>query len=73
MGSVYKLIEAIGSSSLSFEDAVQNAIVEASKILTNLRVAKVIEMDAQLKNGIIAAYRVKVRLSFKVEVEPETF
>ena len=72
MGSVYKLIEVIGSSSLSFEDAVQNAVVESSNVLTNLRVAEVMEMDAQLENGIIIVYRVKVRLSFKVEVEPET-
>ena len=73
MGNVYKLIDAIGSSPLGFEDAVQNAIVEASKILTNLRVAEVKEMDAQLENGNIVAYKVKVRFSFKVEVEPETF
>jgi flavin-binding protein dodecin len=73
MGSAYKTIDVIGSSPLSFENAVQNAIVEASKVLTNLRVAEVIEMDAQLENGNIVVYRAKVRLSFKVEVEPETF
>ena len=72
MGSVYKLIEVIGSSQSSFEDAIQNAVVESSDMLTNLRVAEVMEMDAQLENGIIIVYRVKVRLSFKVEVEPET-
>ncbi len=73
MGSVYKLVEVIGSSPLSFEDAVQNAMVEASKNLTNLRVVEVIKMDSRLNKGNAVVYRVKIRLTFKVEVEPETF
>ena len=72
MSSVYKSIKIIGSSPLSFEDAAQNAIAKAARVLTNLRVAEVSEMDAQLQNGNIVLYRVKVGLSFRVEVEPET-
>ena len=70
--SVYRIIEVVGSSSEGWEEAVKNAVDTASKTLTNLRIAEVVEMDAKLVDGKIAAYRAKVRLSFKHEVEPET-
>ena len=70
--SVYNVIELVGSSSLGFEEAVRNAVETASKGLTNLRIAEVVEMDARLEDNRIVEYRARVRLSFKHEVEPET-
>jgi dodecin len=64
--SIYKVIELIGSSPTSWEDAVKNVVETASKTLSDLRVAEVKELDVKLNDkGGIAAYRAKVRLSFK--------
>lgn len=63
--SVYQVIELIGSSSDSWEFAAQNAVKEASKSYKDLRVAEVVEMDVLIENGVIIAYRTKLRLSFK--------
>ncbi len=63
--SVYKFIELVGTSEKSWEDAVASVVETASKNLKDLRVAEVKEMDAKIENGKIAAYRVKVKLSFK--------
>ncbi len=71
-GSVYNVIELVGASSVGFEEAVRNAVETASKGLTNLRIAEVVEMDARLEDNKVVEYRAKVRLSFKHEVEPET-
>jgi flavin-binding protein dodecin len=71
-GSVYNVIELVGSSSVGFEEAVRNAVETASKGLTNLRIAEVVEMDARLEDNRVVEYRARVRLSFKHEVEPET-
>ncbi len=70
--SVYNVIELVGASSVGFEEAVRNAVETASKGLTNLRIAEVVEMDARLEDNRIVEYRARVRLSFKHEVEPET-
>ncbi|WP_419842128.1 dodecin family protein [Candidatus Poriferisodalis sp.] len=67
MSSVYNVIELIGTSEESWEKATQNAIVEASKTLRDLRVAEVVEQDVVIEGGTIAAFRTKVRLSFKHE------
>jgi hypothetical protein len=67
--SVYKVVELIGSSPNSWEDAVKNVVEKASQSLRDLRVAEVSELDVRLENGKIAAYRAKVRVSFKVEAE----
>jgi flavin-binding protein dodecin len=71
-GSVYNVIELVGASSVGFEEAVRNAVETASKGLTNLRIAEVVEMDARLEDNRVVEYRARVRLSFKHEVEPET-
>jgi flavin-binding protein dodecin len=71
-GSTYDIIEIVGSSQNGWEEAVQYAIATASKRLKNVRIAEVVELDAQIDGGRIAEYRAKVRLSFKVEIEPET-
>jgi len=65
--SVYKIIELVGSSSKSFEEAAQAAITRAAKSLRDLRIAEVVAQDMQIENGKVKAYRVKLKLSFKFE------
>jgi len=71
-GSVYNVIEVVGTSSKGWEEAVTKAVEIASLKLTNLRIAEVVELDAKLAEGKVIAFRAKVRLSFKHEIEPET-
>jgi flavin-binding protein dodecin len=66
-GSVYKVIEIVGSSPDSWEKAAQAAIETASKSLRDLRIAEVEALDLHLENGKIAAYRTKLKVSFKFE------
>ncbi len=63
--SVYKIIELVGTSTESWEKAAESAVTEASKNLRDLRIAEVSEMDMQIEDGKVKAYRAKVRLSFK--------
>lgn len=65
--SVYKVIELVGTSTESWEKAAAAAIKRASKSLRDLRVAEVSELDMQLKDGRVEAYRAKVKVSFKFE------
>jgi flavin-binding protein dodecin len=65
--SVYKVIELVGTSSDSFEKAVAAAVSMASQSLRDLRIAEVEELDVQIENGAILAYRAKVKVSFKYE------
>lgn len=64
MNTVYKLIEIIGTSEKSWEDAAKNAIETASKTIKEIRVAEVKEMDINIDGGKMT-YRVKLRVSFK--------
>ncbi len=68
-GSIYKIIELVGTSPKSWEEAVQNVVNTASKSVRDLRIAEVRELDVKLENGKIVEYRAKVRLSFKYEKE----
>lgn len=65
--SVYKVIELIGTSTDSWEKAAAAAVARASKTVRDLRVAEVVELDMQLKNGKVEAYRARLRVSFKYE------
>ena len=65
--SVYKIIELVGTSTESWEKAATAAIDMASKSLRDHRIAEVSELDMQIENGQIRAYRAKVKLSFKYE------
>lgn len=65
--SVYKIITLVGTSKESWEKAAVNAVERASKTLRDLRIAEVIELDLQLEDGKIKAYRTKVKISFKYE------
>ena len=65
--SVYKVIELVGSSPTSWEDAAKNAVETASKTLKELRIAEIIQLDMKVENGKVTAYRAKVKLSFKYQ------
>jgi len=65
--SVYKIIELVGTSPESWEKAALNAVNKASESLHELRVAEVSQMDMQMKDGKVEAYRAKVKVSFKYE------
>jgi flavin-binding protein dodecin len=65
--SVYKVVELVGTSEKSWEQAARNAVEEAAKSLKNLRVAEVKELDMKVENGKVTSYRAKVTLSFKYE------
>ena len=65
--SVYKIIELVGSSPTSWEEAAKNAVETAGKTLKNLRIAEVTQMDMKIENGKVTAYRAKVNLSFKYQ------
>jgi dodecin len=65
--SVYNVIELVGTSTDSWEQAVSSAIATASQSLRDLRVAEVSELDVTIENGRVSAYRAKVKVSFKYE------
>jgi flavin-binding protein dodecin len=65
--SVYKVIELIGTSDKSWEAAAKNAVETAGKSLKELRIAEIEKLDMKVEDGKVAAYRAKVRLSFKYE------
>jgi flavin-binding protein dodecin len=64
-GSVYKVIELVGTSPESWEKAAEAAVEMASKSLRDLRIAEVAQLDMHLEDGKVKAYRAKVKVSFK--------
>ena len=67
--SVYKVIELIGTSTKSWEQAAANAVATAAHTLRELRIAEVVQMDMHIEEGKIVAYRTKIKVSFKYEHE----
>jgi len=67
--SIYKVIEIIGSSEKSWEDAAKNAVKVASKTLRDLRIAEVLSQDLKIENGKVSAFRTKLRVSFKFDLK----
>jgi len=65
--SVYKVIELVGTSTESWEKAATAAVDRAAESLRDLRIAEVVELDMQLEDGEVKAYRAKVKVSFKYE------
>ena len=65
--TVYKVVEVIGTSTQSWEDAAKKAVETASKSLRDLRIAEVVKMDMKVEDGKVLAYRTRVLLSFKYE------
>ena len=65
--SVYKVIELVGTSPVSWEKAAAAAVAKAAKTLRDLRIAEVVEQDMQIEKGKVIGFRIKVKLSFKYE------
>ena len=63
--SIYKVIELVGSSEKSWEDAAKKAVERAAQTLEDLRIAEVSTMDMKIQEGKVVAYRTKVKLSFR--------
>lgn len=67
--STYNIIELVGSSDTSWEEAARNAVETASGTLRDLRVAEVLRLDMTVENGKVKSYRARINLSFKYEKE----
>lgn len=64
---VYRVIDVIGTSTMSWEDAAKKAVSTASRSLRDLRIAEVSKLDMKVEGGKVVAYRARVQLSFKYE------
>jgi dodecin len=64
---VYKIVEVIGTSAISWEDAATRAVATAATTLRDLRIAEVTHMDVKIEDGKVVAYRARLSLSFKYE------
>ncbi len=65
---VYKIVEVVGVSKTSWEDAAKKAVETASKSLRDLRIAEVLKMDMKVESGKVTAFRTRVSMSFKYDV-----
>jgi flavin-binding protein dodecin len=65
--SVYKVVELVGTSTVSFQDAAKAAVDMAAKSLRDLRIAEIEKLDVQIKDGKVEMYRAKLKVSFKFE------
>jgi dodecin len=68
-GSVYKIIEVVGTSKSSWEEAAKNAVETAAKSLEDMRVGEIVKLDLVIENGKVTAYRTRVNISFKYHAE----
>jgi len=68
-GSIYKIIEVVGTSKTSWEDAAKNAVETAGKSLEDLRVAEIVKLDMTIEKGKVSSYRSRVNISFKYRAE----
>ena len=68
-GSIYKIVELVGTSTTSWEDAARNAVETASKTLTDLRVAEISKLDMTTEDGKVTSFRARVNISFKYHGE----
>lgn len=65
--SVYKIVELVGTSKQSWEEAARNAVETASKTLIDLRVAEVNKLDMKIEDGEVTAFRARITLSIKYD------
>jgi dodecin len=65
--SVYKIVEIVGTSPNSWEDATKKALATAAKTLAELRIAEVVRQDVTIESGKVTAFRVRLNLSFKYQ------
>jgi flavin-binding protein dodecin len=63
--TIYKVVEVIGTSTKSWDDAAKNAVETAAHTLRDLRIAEIVKLDMKVENGKVKAYRARVQLSFK--------
>jgi flavin-binding protein dodecin len=68
-GSIYKIIEVVGTSKNSWEEAAKNAVETAGKTLEDLRIAEIIKLDMVIDKGKVSLYRARVNISFKYRTE----
>jgi dodecin len=66
-GGVYRIVDVVGVSETSWEEAGRNAVETAAESLRDLRIAEVTKMDMTVENGKVSSYRTRVALSFKYE------
>jgi len=66
-GSTYKIIELVGTSDTSWEEAAKTAVETAGESLKDLRIAEVIKLDMTIENGKVAAFRARMNVSFKYQ------
>jgi dodecin len=64
--SVYKIIELVGTSTTSWEDAAKGAVEKASQTLDDVRIGEVVKLDMRVENGRVVEYRARVTVSFKL-------
>lgn len=69
MESVYKLIELVGTSPTSWEEAARNAVEMATQTLEDVRIAEVLELDMKIDDGMVVAFRARIKLSFKYHAQ----
>lgn len=67
--AIYKVVEVVGTSPVSWEDAAKRAVAAASATLRDLRIAEVTQMDVKVEKGKVVAYRTRLSLSFKYEAD----
>ena len=65
--SIYKIIEVVGTSNVSWEEAAKSAVDTVSKTVRDLRVAEINKLDMKIENGKVTAFRARVNVSFKYE------
>ncbi|MFA7270249.1 MAG: dodecin family protein [Sterolibacterium sp.] len=65
---IYKIVEIVGTSKMSWEDAAKKAVETAGNTLRDLRVAEIVKLDMKVVDGKVVAYRARVSLSFKYKV-----
>jgi flavin-binding protein dodecin len=66
-GSIYKVVELIGTSDTSWEEAAKNAVEKAGSSLRDLRIAEVVTLDMKVEDNKVAAYRARIKISFKYD------
>lgn len=68
-GSTYKIIELVGTSDISWEEAARTAVETAGGSLKDLRIAEITKLDVTIENGKIKSYRARLNVSFKYQKE----